>query len=95
MLGGLAMSERVIPLFVAWESTVKDLLMRTAKMPKDLRFTLTSQPAREGGPLERSADRRERNAGWGEAGRFGAPRGRGAEPLPTFENSSRWTSLSA
>jgi len=37
------MSERVIPLFVAWESTVKDLLMRTAKMPKNLRFTLTSR----------------------------------------------------
>jgi hypothetical protein len=32
-----------LPLFVHWERTLKDLLSRTGKFPKSVRFTLSSR----------------------------------------------------
>ena len=32
-----------LPLFVHWEKTLKDLLFRTGKFPKSVRFTLSSR----------------------------------------------------
>lgn len=37
------MSERVLPLFTHWETTMKDLLLRTAKFPKTVRFTFSGR----------------------------------------------------
>jgi len=47
-----------------------------------------SEPARKGGPLERSADRRERNAGRGQR-RGALLRGRGGSPSPLSGYSTR------
>ncbi|MBI4800965.1 MAG: diversity-generating retroelement protein Avd [Elusimicrobia bacterium] len=32
-----------LPLFVHWEKTLKDILLRTGKFPKRVRFTLSSR----------------------------------------------------
>ena len=37
------MSDRVLPLFTLWETTLKDLLQRTAKFPKTVRFTFSGR----------------------------------------------------
>ena len=37
------MSERVLPLFTLWETTLKDLLPRTARFPKSVRFTFSGR----------------------------------------------------
>ena len=37
------MTDGTLPSLVHWEKTVRDLLMRTQKFPKKIRFTLTTR----------------------------------------------------